>query len=576
VLDADLRVRRFTPMAGTLLNLIAGDVGRPFSNIASTLEVTDWKEVFQEVTQGGLVEREVSDRNGHRYSMRVRPYKTDDNRIEGVLVVMLDTDLIYRARDDARKAGDYAQAIVETIHEALAVVDSACEVSSVNHTFCNLFQVTPQEMQGKSFFGTGPGQAVAPELRGLLRDVLSDKTEIKDFEIDQAFPRIGRRRLVLNASRIASTQTILIAIEDATVRKQAQEESERSESTIRALLDSSLQSVITVNADGKIATVNGHSEKMFGYSQKELIGQPADILIPEFARDRQHGPFATYMAKTESRPRGIGLSFEGRRRDGSTFPVDIALSGIETTTGKLTVVFVTDITQRRQLEKAEQTHAAQVQALAARLLSAQEEERRRVSRELHDQICQQLAALAIDISAFAASPTPPPGDRERVLKELQARVVKASEATRHIAYQLHPSVLDDLGLVTSLRALCKQFSDREGVAVQFHHSELPSAIAREVASCLYRVAQESLQNIATHSGAKKVSVTISQKKGGVVLSIVDDGTGFDPDLAAGSGGLGLVGMEERARLVNGNLTIAAQPGRGTKVTLKVPMAEAIL
>src|ERR1700735_1638118 len=198
---------------------------------------------------------------------------------------MLDTDLIYRARDEARKAGDYAHAIVETIHEALAVVDSGCGVLSVNQTFCRLFQVTPQEMQGKPFFGTGPGQSVAPELRGLLRELLTDKTEIKDFEIDQEFPRIGRRRLVLNASRIASTDTILIAMEDATVRKQAQEESERSESTIRALLDSSLQSVITVDAEGKIVTLNGHTEKMFGYSQAELIGQLVDILIPAEVRD---------------------------------------------------------------------------------------------------------------------------------------------------------------------------------------------------------------------------------------------------------------------------------------------------
>ena len=575
VLDADLRVRRFTPMAGTLMNLISGDVGRPFSNIASTLDVTDWKELFQEVTvQGRLVEREVTDRDGHRYSMRVRPYRTDDNRIDGLLVVMLDTDVIYRARDDARKSGEYAQAIVETIHEALAVVDSGCEVLSVNQTFCRLFQVTPQEMQGKPFFGTGPGQCVSPELRELLLDALTDKAGIKDFEIDQEFPRIGRRRLVLNAGRIASTKTILIAMEDATVRKQAQEESERSDSTIRALLDSSLQSVITVNADGKIVTVNGHTEEMFGYSRTDLIGQPVEVLIPESAGGRDGGHLETYLAKMESRPVGIGLSFEGRRRDGRTFPAEVGLSTIETASGKFAVVSVSDITQRRQLEKAAQTHAVHVQALAARLLTAQEEERRRVSRELHDQICQQLASLAIDISAFAAAPTPPPGDKERQLKELQARVVKASEATRHIAYQLHPSVLDDLGLVTSLQSLCKQFSDREGVAVQFHHSELPRSIARETGSCLYRVAQESLQNIASHSGAKKASVTISQKKDAVVLAIVDDGTGFDPEVAAGSGGLGLVGMEERARLVNGKLTIAAQPGRGTKITLKVPLAEA--
>ena len=495
--------------------------------------------------------------------MRVRPYKTDDNRIEGVLIVMLDTDLIYRARDDARKSGEYAQAIVETIHEALAVVDSECRMLSVNRSFCELFRVTAQEMEGRAFFGPGAGQCRESRLQELLRDVLPDKAELKAFEIDQDFPQIGRRRLVLNARRIGSTQTILIAIEDATERKQAQEQAERSESTIRALLDSSTQSVITVNADGEIVTVNGHTEKMFGYGQDDLPGKSLDILIPGNVRGR-------YAEHLRSRPMGLGLILEGRRKDGTAFPVEVAVSEVETTAGNLTVVFVSDVTRRMQLEKTAQAHALQIQALAARLLTAQEEERRRVSRELHDHICQQLASLAIDIGAFTTAPTPPPGDRERLLRDLQARVVKASEATRHIAYQLHPSVLDDLGLVASLRALCKQFSDRERVAVQFHQSELPPAISREVASCLYRVAQESLQNIGAHSGAKKVSVNISVKKGVLTLSIVDDGTGFDLEIARGRGGLGLVGMEERARLVDGKLSIVARPAHGTRITLEVP------
>ena len=125
VLDAGLCVRRFSPVAGTLLNLIPGDVGRPFSDIASNLDVPNWRELFAAVTRHGRsIEREVSDRDGHRYSLRVRPYKTGDDKIQGVLVVLLDTDLIYRARDEAQKSGDYARAIVETAHEALVVVDS--------------------------------------------------------------------------------------------------------------------------------------------------------------------------------------------------------------------------------------------------------------------------------------------------------------------------------------------------------------------------------------------------------------------------------------------------------------------
>src|SRR4051812_130344 len=146
-----------------------------------------------------------------------------------------------------------------------------------------------------------------------------------------------------------------------------------------------------------------------------------------------------------------------RHKRGNSFPVEVGLSSVKAPDGKLIVAFIQDITARVQLEKSAQAHSTHIQALAARLLTVQEEERRRVSRELHDQICQQLASLAIDISAFAATPALPDEQRTRTLKELQSRVVQASEATRHIAYQLHPSVLDDLGLTASLRALCKRF-----------------------------------------------------------------------------------------------------------------------
>ena len=574
VLDAGLRVRRFTPMAGSVLNLIPGDVGRPFSNIASNLDVADWEELFSEVTsQGRFIEREVRDRNGRRYSLRVRPYKTSDNRIEGVLVVMLDTDLIYRVRDEAQKSGDYARAIVETIHEALVVVDSEWRVSTVNRSFCELFRTSLLGMEHKSLFGLGAGQFSAPHLRELLQDVLLKGTQIKRFELDQQFPEIGRRRLVLNARQIDTTQKILIAIDDVTESKQAQDELERNESTIRALLDSASQSVVAVSPDGKIVLVNGNTEKMFGYSRKELLGQSLELLVPQKAWGRHVGHHVAFFANMRSRPIGEALDLAGRRKDGTTFPVEIGLSGIETATGKLAVAFVSDITERRRLEQAAQTHGEEAHALAASLLRAQEDERRRVSRELHDQICQQLASLAIDIGGLAADP-PAPRDAQRRLKELQARVVKASEETRHIAYELHPSVLDDLGLVASLQGLCKEFSGRaKNMALQFTDVALPASVPREVASCLFRVAQESLQNVAKHAKARKVSVALSLQKENVVLTIADDGAGFDQTAVKGRGGLGLIGMDERARLVNGKLSIETRPGHGTRIALVVPICD---
>ena len=700
VLDADLRIRRFTPVAGTLLNLIPGDVGRPFSDIASPVDVADWPALFAEVTgRGQIVNREVSARNGRRYSMRVCPYKTSDNKIEGVLVVMLDVDSIYRARDEARKSSDYSRALVETIHEALVVIDPECRVLFVNRSFCEQFQVSAQEIAGQPLFEVGGGQWDIPRLRELLQEILPKSARIKDFEIDQDFAKIGRRRLVINARKIEASQSVLIAIEDVTERRQAQAEAGRNEATIRALLESTTQSIIAVDSSGTMVLVNGNVEAMFGYRKEELLGQPLDTLIPENSQGLHAEFHKRYFANMQTRAMGMGLELEGRRKDGTTFPVEIALSAIDTPAGKIAVSFVNDITwrkraetklrehehelkavldntpdiilrmdreqryryvnatiskvsgyppeaflgktpreagmpealcdlwsranrdvfasglpqliefsypaegqsvweerllpefgaqgtiesilvigrditQRRRLENETQKHAQEVRALAANLLTVQEEERRRVSRDLHDRICQQLAALAIDIGSLAADPQPP-RDAQSRLRGLQARVIKASEETRHIAYELHPSMLDDLGLAASLRELCKAFSNRHPatkLAVNVGSVQIP--VSREVASCLYRVTQESLTNIAKHSRAKHASVSLSLENRAVMLTIADDGAGFDLAASKGHGGLGLIGMEERARLVNGKLTIAAQPGKGTRVALEVPLPSA--
>ena len=429
-------------------------------------------------------------------------------------------------------------------------------------------------MERHPWFGTGPGQANVPALRELLQDVVSKNGEIKDLEIDQDFPRVGLRHLVLNARQIETTQldtpkAILIAIEDFTERKRVEMEAEKSQSAIRALLEASSQSIVAVDSDGMIMLANGNTERMFGYRREELVGQPLDTLIPELIRTRQANHRRAYFTDLQNRPMSDGLTLEGRRKDGAAFPIEVALSAIETAEGKLGVAFVSDITQRRGLEQAAQAHSREVRALAASLLTVQEEERRKVSRELHDQICQQLASLAIEIGGLAADP-PPPEEAQPRLRALQARVVKASEETRHIAYELHSSVLDDLGLAASLRSLCEEFSRRPGNAkLKFTHGDLPSAMPRAVASCLYRFAQESLNNIEKHAQAQHVVVALSFKETTLVLAIADDGVGFDQEAIKGRGGLGLIGMGERARLVNGELSIETRPGHGTRIAMEV-------
>jgi signal transduction histidine kinase len=213
----------------------------------------------------------------------------------------------------------------------------------------------------------------------------------------------------------------------------------------------------------------------------------------------------------------------------------------------------------------------EIRALAARLLTVQEEERRNLSRELHDQVCQNLVGLAMQVAALATKP-PPPKETQTRLKAIQASIFKAAEEARDLAYQVHSPILDELGLMIALEDLHLKFTEQHpDIPVDLKNAGLPVAVPREVASCIFRVAQESLQNIAKHSNAKNVSVALGFENGTVVLTIGDDGVGFDLRAVKGRKGLGLIGMDERARLVKGKLTITAQPAHGTQITLEIPL-----
>jgi signal transduction histidine kinase len=292
-------------------------------------------------------------------------------------------------------------------------------------------------------------------------------------------------------------------------------------------------------------------------------------LVPEDRRNHHRLYHKDFFANPRSRPMGIGLDLSGRRKDGASFPVEISLGYIDIAEGRLAVAFVDDITERKRLEAAAKADHEEIRALASRLLTVQEEERRRVSREIHDDFCQQLAALAFEVGGLIVEPLPDP-IRAR-LQALEARLTNLSANGRHLAYRLHPSILEDLGLAVSLQALCEEFSQRKGVVVKFRSRNVPSVLPIPVMSCLYRIAQEGLRNAIEHSGAKHITAALIGKENAVRLSIRDDGVGFDRQSAKGKGRLGLVSMEERVHLINGKLSIKSAPGHSTRIVVTTPL-----
>ena len=207
------------------------------------------------------------------------------------------------------------------------------------------------------------------------------------------------------------------------------------------------------------------------------------------------------------------------------------------------------------------------QAFAARVSGAQEAERRRIARELHDGLIQELGGMAMDLGRRA---TDAPRDLKKDYRALQQRVIKAAEAARHLAYELHPTELDDLGLENALRAYCEQFSSDNGIHVDFTASKTPN-VSREVASALYKVAQEGLRNAAKHSKTKRAKVILDTKDSTVRLRVEDSGAGFNIKSLPASAGLGIASMRERVELVNGKFMVRSEPGKGTQVGVEIPL-----
>ena len=224
------------------------------------------------------------------------------------------------------------------------------------------------------------------------------------------------------------------------------------------------------------------------------------------------------------------------------------------------------LVQRRQRRRAERA----LRDLSGRLVSAQEEERRRIARELHDNVSQQIASLAIRIDQVAMSPYETQGTLARSMRELRQRTVEISTEIHSLSHQLHSSKLELLGLADALRGHCNELL-AQGLGARFHDENVPESLPHDVSLYLFRIAQEALNNIVKHSGASEAHVTLRAKGDLLLLSVADSGRGFDEAAAAVQSGLGLASMRERLRLINGELTVSSRPGQGTTITARVPI-----
>jgi two-component system CheB/CheR fusion protein len=397
---------------------------------------------------------------------------------------------------------------------------------------------------------------------------------------------------------------VVLTFLDITARTHAEEERRRSENRLRLIIESVAEyAIFTMDTTGRIDSWNAGAARMFGYDEREAIGQSAAMLFTEEHRNRDAPASELLRASNEGRASDERWHL---RKDGSQFYASGVVAPLKGTNGE-TIGFVKvarDLTDRKRWEDAlEDARAAlesrvdqrtaelaaandaldaklrerrqaedQIRGLIRRLLTVQEDERRRVSRDLHDHLGQQVAGLGLKIEGLHGISQGNPALRAAI-EDVRQTLVRLDRDLDFFTWELRPAALDDLGLVVTLGNFIVEWSKEFGIQADFQNRGMDGLrLSYEIETSLYRITQEALNNIYKHARASRVGVILELRNGQAVLVIEDNGVGFDRSskMSGPERGIGLLGMRERAALIGGTMEIETAPGRGTTVFVRAP------
>jgi PAS domain S-box-containing protein len=359
--------------------------------------------------------------------------------------------------------------------------------------------------------------------------------------------------------KLVGTQS---AVRDITERKLAEQSLRESEERFR-LVANAAPVMIWKSGPDKLCNY-------FNQTWLEFTGRPLETELGNGWAESVHPDdlakcLEIYTHSFESRwP--FRMEYRLRRRDGEYRWIDDTGVPIVNPDGSFVgyIGSCVDITDRKRGEEA-------LRNVSGKLIEAQEKERVRIARELHDDINQRLAMLAIEIQQLKDIPRLSATKIRQRTEELFKRTTEISSDIQLLSHDLHSSSLDYLGLVPAMRSFCAEFAKHQKVEVDFGHSNVPSSLSPEVALGLFRVLQEGLHNAVKHSGVRKFEARLMGVPGGIQLSIRDSGKGLDLEAAMSGHGLGLISMRERVKLLKGTISIVSKPKHGTEITVRIPV-----
>jgi len=549
----DLCIRRFTPPAQKLLNLISADIGRRLREIRPNLNVDDIEtDVRATLETSTLQEREVRDKDGTWFMMRVRPYKTWDSKIEGAVISFQDIDEFKRSITESR---EFADILIQNAREALLILDSNLRIAAANPTFLRVFHLPPEQVHGCTLAELANGRWLPAGLQERLQEVVRKNARLDEFELKHDFPHLGEKMMLFNARGIEPTrgqQIILLSVEDVTEYKRHQDDLQ----TRSALLELASDAILVRDLEGRLLFWNRGAERIYGWTKSEALGK----LVTELLHTKFPAPLSNIHEELSRRGYWAG-ELVHTRKDGQQRFVESRWSLRRKGNPPTILELNTDVTERKRYEK-------QLQELSGQLMQVQDEERRRIARDLHDSTGQKLVALKLSL-AQGSKPN-------ASLREEQSKLVDdILQDIRTLSQILHPPLLEESGLLSATRWLVDGFSDRAGIKVSLDAPDRIERLPSNVEIALFRVIQEALNNIHRHSGAGTAQVEVKTIDGSLFLKISDDGHGMKVPGSQRSDntrlGVGLLGMRERLSQLGGHLTINSSEN-GTSIEAKVPLS----
>jgi PAS domain S-box-containing protein len=341
-----------------------------------------------------------------------------------------------------------------------------------------------------------------------------------------------------------------------------------------SIIDTAMDAIITMDEAHNIVLFNGAAERVFGRTRQSVIGEKLEILLPQRHHAAHQGHVRHFgTTGVSNRRMGDQTVLLGIRANGEEFPIDASISQHGEPGHKLFTVILRDISLRLQNEHDLRQSREEIRELASASQTAREQERSRVARELHDEIGGALTALKMD-TAWISERLP---QGESVLAEklsnMRTMLDNTVAATRRIASDLRPMMLDDLGLAPATEWLVHDFERRTGIVCELAIALPEIDIPGDLATAVFRILQESLTNVTKHARATHAEITLDTEEGMLVLTINDNGRGFDTTGPRAPQSYGLIGMRERVTLLGGRIRVESVPGDGTIVEARIPLAQ---